>query len=91
MSDGDRAKTATTEADGSGKSGELSAKALEELEERLVKKILDRVSPRDDPGEGTSKGMQELEERLVKKILDRVSPRDDPGEGTSKGTDGKGK
>ena len=32
----------------------LSAKALEELEERLVKKILSQVSS-DDPGEGSSK------------------------------------
>ena len=32
----------------------LSAKALEELEERLVNKILSRVSS-EDPGEGSSK------------------------------------
>ena len=57
MSDEDPSKKAPTDAGGSIESGSLSAKALEELEERLMKKILDRVSQReDDPGEGTSKG-----------------------------------
>ena len=38
----------------------VSAKALEELEERLVKRILSRVAP-DDPGEGSSKQMEKGE------------------------------
>ena len=38
----------------------VSAKALEEMEERLVKRILSRVAP-DDPGEGSSKQMEKGE------------------------------
>ena len=38
----------------------VPAKALEELEERLVKRILSRVAP-DDPGEGPSKRMEKGE------------------------------
>ena len=38
----------------------VSAKALEEMEERLVKRILSHVTP-DDPGEGSSKQMEKGE------------------------------
>ena len=38
----------------------VPAKALEELEERLVKRILSRVAP-DNPGEGPSKRMEKGE------------------------------
>ena len=39
----------------------VSAKALEELEERLVKRILSRVAP-SDPGEGTSEQAKKSEQ-----------------------------
>ena len=44
-----------SEEDTMGDGGTPSKKALEELEERLVQRILRRVS-QSDPGEGTSKG-----------------------------------
>ena len=40
-----------------GRSADSGSLSLEELEERLMKKILDCVSPsEDDPGKDTSKG-----------------------------------
>ena len=47
-----------------GESGDetagVSAKALDDLEEKIVKRILDRVAP-EDPGEGSSKQLQKGE------------------------------
>ena len=59
MSDSDPPPpTDPKDGDGWLESKGLSARALEELEERLVKKILNRIS-QVDPREGTSKGTEE--------------------------------